>query len=1678
MRKEDPDVMSKKKRLVQRIWILFMILTMGLSTFSAFAQGADSWSVTDLKCNGLASPMAIDQQELRFSWRMEAAWRGAAQSAWRILVYESEGEERQVWDSGKVENDASGADYAGEALTSATRYRWEIEVWNEKGESCKEDAYFETGFMDSAEFDATLISAVKKTDYSGDYTVEYDTLVTKDSAGFIFAGTDAKNNMALQVNIKSGLIKIIKTENGTGSVPASWSVAREVVADTVHIKLSVSGTTVTVYANGTKLGTYTHNLISFGVFGFRHFNSINDQETAYYDNLTVADAAGHSLMSCDFTSRNPFKVGVLESGRLYVAPINGNYSVSTMAEMTAEPAAGFTLETDFKIDSTAIAVAFGGTDARNLLFWQINIKRYESSQKVYLRPHQVVNGTAATLAEIDVTAYLPWAKRNEWHHLKIAVGTGGEIKTYLDDALVDTRTNSLAAPSQVGFRQTKADAETAWVDNYVLKDAEGNTLISADFEDHIDPFSTGRTQNGALYLDKTGLFMRDVEQKGAPLFRTEFALESGKTVAKARLYASSLGTYLAYINGQQVGDDRLAPGWTEYFDRIDYQAYDVTALLQDGDNAIGAVVGNGWYAGHVGEGNCNYQHYGVDVAFKGQLIITYTDGSRQVVRTDESWYCTEDSPYLVTDHFNGETYDASREQPGWNTAGFDDSGWKAANPATGSTIRTNINLDTVEWKAQPHESVKVFTTITPKSVTKVGEDTYIIDMGQNFAGVVTLKATGVKGQTVRLRYGEMLYDENDGELEGQLYTANLRTAHATDYYIFGADGTVEYTPYFTYHGFRYVEVTGLGYEPKAADVLGVVWSSVSEITSSLNTSSSLVNQLYSNTKWSQLSNYVSVPTDCPQRDERLGWSGDAQVFAGAASFNADVYSFLNQYLSLLFSKQGANGGLPDFAPTFSAGKLTGGAAGWSDAAIVIPYTLYKNYGDTEVIEKYYDNMKAWISCRLAKAGDDLIIDSDSYGDWLSSGESTPIAITSTAYFGYVVKLLGKMAAIIGETEDAAYYEQLFSEISAQYKEAFLLSDGVILGDSQTAYALSLGTGILQDPELERAAAARLAEKVRENGMKLTTGFLGTNFLCPVLTQYGYEDIAYELVLQTEYPSWGYSVVNGATTIWERWNSYTAGGGLGANSALGSTMNSYNHYCYGSIVQWMYEEMAGIKADPADPGYHHILMKPSISDKLETVDASYDSAYGLISSKWSVSGGQYTWEVTVPANAYATVWAPGFGETADMDHVQALGREGTCNVYRIASGTYVFTGKLTVDASSLRDVLDEIDLAFYEEHYPDSGLEEVYNEAAACLEKGIYSAAELEEQISAIDACLAALPCISYPQIEGMVCIADYAQFPNEEAYQITSVSEWIYFADLVRSGVTFQGKTVYLKNDLDFAGVEMEGVGAYADDYTTAFQGTLEGGNHMLRNVNIRSAVKGAGVFNATYGAVIRALGLSGEIVAPSVAGGIVGYGDGGTRIEECWNEAKIVAYLSNDGAAGIAGNLRQGGTIRRCYNLGTVTAPTSVAGICSWGQNGSLAAVITDCYSMGELIPLNTDGTSNAIVRYNGTVTGKTSNCYYLSSQPGTEPEQSGTSARSAEAFADGTVAQALSMRQDGEIPVLTVQYDVNGSGVFDTADPVSLLRHLCGWHTEICLDLADANEDQKLSVADAVRLLQELAS
>ena len=723
--------------------------------------------------------------------------------------------------------------------------------------------------------------------------------------------------------------------------------------------------------------------------------------------------------------------------------------------------------------------------------------------------------------------------------------------------------------------------------------------------------------------------------KAAPTVRYEF--EVGEGVKSALLFASAAGLYDAYINGQKANRDVLDPGRSEYDKRIMYQCADVTGLLKTGKNAIGAVLGRGWYIGA-------YSPYGGKYpAFICKLVIEYENGNRQIVCSDGTWKYTLDGPILYDDIFNGETYDGRRELTGWADAGYDDSAWIAVKTTTAKEIGIGTLVP------QLSGTVKVMDTVKAKEMTEPQKNVYVYDFGQNLAGTVTLKLKGEAGVVIKLRHAEMLNDGNNGSdgPKGTIYTANLRSALATDTYTLKGDPDGEtYTPTFTFHGFRYVEITGLKEAPALSDVTANVMYSDMEDTGKITTSDELVNQLISNTYWGQRGNFLSTPTDCPQRDERMGWSGDAQIFSGTAAYNMNVKSFFDKYITDLNDAQRSDGSYPDVAPQTYRTQYTGsGNNAWGDAGIIIPWVMYTRYGDISYIEKYYSNMKKYIKY-LIGTSKDFIRGQSAYGDWLSIGETTRIDVTDTAYCAYVCDLMAKMAALLGNDTDAKH----FADYSQSYKDAwnnkYVRSKGVLRSDTQTSYLLAIAFEIV--PEEDRQAFAdTLNEKIKKNGMKLTTGFIGCPLLLPVLCDYGYVDTAFALLQQTEYPSWKYPILQGATTIWERWNSYTISDGFG-----NAGMNSFNHYSYGSVTEWIYSTLIGITADESKPGFSHFILKPTAGGGLTYANGEFVSVRGTIKSGWEAEADVITkYTCTVPANTTATLYLP----AGQLDNITESGK---------------------------------------------------------------------------------------------------------------------------------------------------------------------------------------------------------------------------------------------------------------------------------------------------------------------------------------------------------------------------------------------------------------------------------------
>jgi len=700
----------------------------------------------------------------------------------------------------------------------------------------------------------------------------------------------------------------------------------------------------------------------------------------------------------------------------------------------------------------------------------------------------------------------------------------------------------------------------------------------------------------------------------ATYLRKDFRLGTG--IRRARIYASAKGLYVLNLNGQRVGEDLLRPGWTDYRDRFQYQTYDVTSLLKAGDNAVSVLLGDGWYAGHIAEwGRANY---GPATRALVQLEIEREDGTLERVVSDASWR-THEGPIRMSDLLMGEEYDARREMPGWSTAGFEDQDWAAAVAEP---------LGTVPVVAQIGPSVRQVTEVPARALRQVPSGAWIFDLGQNIVGWARLEVEGPAGAAVRLRFVEMLNPD------GTIYTVNLRGARATDTYILKGGGLETWEPSFTTHGFRYVEVAGFPGRPRLGSVTGIVVSSLHGPTGRFRTSNSMVNQLQSNILWGQRGNYLEVPTDCPQRDERLGWMGDAQVFARTACYNSQVAPFLTKWLQDVRDAQSKKGAFPNYAP--DRNEDAEGAPAWADAGVIVPWQVYQCTGDTRILAQHYEAM-ARFNRYVQEGNPDLLWvkrSGPNFGDWLNIGADAPRPVLATAYFAHSTRLLSKIAKVLGKGEDAARYEALFGQIRTAFNQAYVSTDGRIRGDTQTIYLLALRYELLPADKRPLAAQHLIADIVLKNKNHLSTGFLGVSQLNPALTELGRTDLAYRLLLNDTFPSWGYSIKQGATTIWERWDGWTAEKGF-----QDPGMNSFNHYSLGSVGEWLFATVAGIDVDQEAPGGRRLVIAPRPGGGLEWVDAEWPSLYGNVGSKWSLAKGTFRLRVKVPANTTATVFIP-------------------------------------------------------------------------------------------------------------------------------------------------------------------------------------------------------------------------------------------------------------------------------------------------------------------------------------------------------------------------------------------------------------------------------------------------------
>lgn len=751
-----------------------------------------------------------------------------------------------------------------------------------------------------------------------------------------------------------------------------------------------------------------------------------------------------------------------------------------------------------------------------------------------------------------------------------------------------------------------------------------------------------------------------------PLLRKSFSLKS--PIAKARIYASALGLYELELNGQRVGDCYFTPGWTSYEHAIQTQSYDVTDMLNAGLNGIGAWLGNGWYRGQLGWEERS-AIYGDRLALLLELHITYADGSEEVIATDSSWQSAK-GPIKMSELYHGETYDARLELEGFSSGDFNSNEWHGVE-----TIDHGFDM----LKPQINEPVRAIQKVQPVEclITPKGET--VIDFGQNLVGWIRFSVSGAKGAIVTLQHAEIL------DSEGNFYTENLRTAKQTIQYTLKGGGQETYEPRFTFQGFRYVRLDGFTEEQLNRGVFeAVVLHSDFEETGTFQCSDPMVNQLQSNIRWGLKGNFLDVPTDCPQRDERLGWTGDAQMFIGTAAYLANVAPFFTKWLSDLAAEQRGDGAVPFVVPHVLGDEAYASAA-WGDAAVICPWTVYVSYGDRRILERQYESMKSWVSYIQAQGENEYLWNTGfHFGDWLGldakSGDyvgATERDIIASAFYCYSVELLRKTAIVLGQEKDAVRYTELKEKVVAAFRNEFVTPSGRLAASTQTAHVLALMFGLL-DEDAEKRAAKRLYSLLEESRFHLTTGFVGTPYINHVLSQHGMHDAAYKLLLQQDYPSWLYPVTKGATTIWEHWDGIKEDGSFWSRD-----MNSFNHYAYGAIGEWLYRTVAGIQTVEEAPGYKHIVIAPVPGEGLTWAEGVIETLYGSVRSSWRMeSGGEFQLEVTIPPNTTAEIRLPGVfnassvteGEAIPLDEARGIqsapdGEAGV--VIQAGSGEYTF-----------------------------------------------------------------------------------------------------------------------------------------------------------------------------------------------------------------------------------------------------------------------------------------------------------------------------------------------------------------------------------------------------------------------
>ncbi|MDR2915568.1 MAG: glycoside hydrolase family 78 protein [Tannerella sp.] len=1104
----------------------------------------------------------------------------------------------------------------------------------------------------------------------------------------------------------------------------SWQMASD------HIGAAQNAYRILVAAGENKLnaGEYvfdTGKTASGLSVGIRYLGDVLRPATRYFWKVQVWDENGAMVES----EPSWFETGLMGAGWSRAEWI-GSSEVLLSKYRTF-----FLIDFDLEIPegSNRAVFVYSAKDAGNYISVEINLNGANKTQ--FIIRHMVEGVEQEDFVE-DISHIITAANKNAPHHVRLKVTTPGyHLMSFLNPEIDGIRINYTSPDAAQGRMQTQA-----------LTQSQARTQMATTGKFTINPYPNGErvhdyarlhsigfrqpggeravfsnitlsedNWNTTLYVDPvqkhdvTGTDKLEVWEPyghtSAPMLRKTVMLD--KPVRSARLYVTARGVYEFYINDKRVGNDYFNPGCTDYRYRIMYNTYDITSMLRQGDNGLGAMLGSGWFSDLNLFTASFVDAYGIRQSLMAKIIVFFEDGTSQTIVTDGTWKCYDTGPVTRNGFQFGEDYDARKEQDGWTTGSFDDSKWKPATiferPAANVIIQAYVGLPICNH-----------ITLTAQSVTEPIKGTYVYDLGKNIVGVPRLEGMkGKSGQTINIRYGEMIYPdiiptkpvepytiEIYQKMKGQVYIENYRGAVSIDNYILRGQATGEtYQPLFTCHGFRYISVTGLDAPLPVEQVKGIVLESIGNATSSYVSSDKNVNLLFENIQWGQRGNFLSVPTDCPQRDERAGWTGDAQVFARAATyFSPEVDQFYTRWLYTMRDNQNRDGSYSNYYPTMgqppygASNEGQAGSMGWMEAGIIVPWQVYQQFGDVGILEQHYSSMKRYMGFLELRA-EDNIQPPGGLGDHLAI-IPTNNSLTHTAYYAYDAMIMSRIAGQLGKKADEERYSRLYQDIKTRFNEKFVNEQGVTQApyvpmmrretpvapdpaageirpvDTQTSYVVPLQADLFSEKN-KPLALRYLVENIAKNNNTLTTGFIGTPYLNPVLSENGRDDVAYTLFEQTLYPSWLYPVLQGATTMWERWNSYTIENGFGPVD-----MNSFNHYAYGAIGEWMFAYSLGIQRDEKRPGYKHIVLQPKVGGEMTFANGYFESPYGIISSGWEKTAAGYIYRVTIPANTTASLNLAASG----IDRVSVLkGKDGVGPfrsltgkvMVELKSGTYEF-----------------------------------------------------------------------------------------------------------------------------------------------------------------------------------------------------------------------------------------------------------------------------------------------------------------------------------------------------------------------------------------------------------------------